>query len=157
MFGLSFLFTTALLFAKAIALRELVSTCIARLEREVYVHLLIVGHIHPRTNLGVRTTCSCFLRSEAEEVQEPITLHGLGQLALLRPEGCRVLLTMLVLRIISTDVDATYAVGAVPADELVVGTSKQLCDCVVRTAEEGQMDLGLRFRRRDGALGSNDE
>ena len=100
MFGLSFLFTTALLFAKAIALRGLVSTCIVWLEREVYVHLLIVGHIHPRANLGVRTTCPCFLRSEAEEVQEPIILHGLGQLALLRPESCRVLLTLLVLRII---------------------------------------------------------
>ena len=100
MFGLSFLFTTALLFAKAIALLGLVRACIVWLEREVYVHLLIVGHIHPRANLGVRTTCPCFLRSEAEAVQEPITLHGLGQLSLLRPEGCRVLLTLLVLRII---------------------------------------------------------
>ena len=56
-----------------------------------------------------------------------------------------------------TDVNKAYAVGAVPANKLLVVTHKQLRDRVVRTAEEGQVDLGLRFRRRDGALGSNDE
>ena len=63
----------------------------------MHLHLLVVSHIHPRAELGVCTARARARRPEAEEVQEPALLHGLDELALLRPQGRRVLFMLSVL------------------------------------------------------------
>ena len=63
----------------------------------MHLHLLVVSHIHPRAELGVCTARARARRPEAEEVQESTLLHGLDELALLRPQGRRVLFMLSVL------------------------------------------------------------
>ena len=62
------------------------------------VRFLVVSHVQPRAELGVRTARAHIIGCKAEEIKQPSLLYRLGDLTLLCPEGGRVLFALSALR-----------------------------------------------------------